>query len=84
LIVPPSPTAAPACEISGAWALAVEEYDDFGPLHELYAGNQQAHQLYGVVDHTTKALDVEAGIGFGLTSASDRITLKLILSRDLN
>jgi len=66
------------------WALAVEEYDDFGPLHQFYAGNQQAHQLYGVIDHATKGLDIEAGVGFGLTSASDRITLKLILSRDLN
>ena len=36
-----------------------------------------------VVDHTSKALDVEAGVGVGLTSGSDKLTLKLILSRDL-
>jgi hypothetical protein len=40
--------------------------------------------LYGVVDYGGKLLDVEAGIGFGLTAASDDVTLKLILSRDLN
>jgi hypothetical protein len=79
-----APATRVACDLSDTWVLAVEEYDDFGPLHQFYAGNQQAHQLYGVVDHTTKGLDIEAGIGFGLTSASDRITLKLILSRDLN
>ena len=28
--------------------------------------------------------DVEAGVGFGLTPATDKVTLKLILSRDLN
>ena len=79
-----APATRVGCDLSDTWVLAVEEYDDFGPLHQFYAGNQQAHQLYGVVDHTTKGLDIEAGIGFGLTSASDRITLKLILSRDLN
>jgi hypothetical protein len=73
-----------ACDLFGPWGLAVEEYDNFGPLHQLYAGNQQAHQLYAVLDHTTKALRVEAGAGFGLTDASDKITLKLIVSRDFN
>ncbi len=28
--------------------------------------------------------DIEAGIGFGVTSASDKATLKLMLSRDLH
>jgi len=79
-----APATRVGCDLSDTWVLAVEEYDHFGPLHQFYAGNQQAHQLYGVVDHTTKGVDIEAGIGFGLTSASDRITLKLILSRDLN
>jgi hypothetical protein len=73
-----------AWDLSSTWALAVEEYDDFGPLHQFYAGNQQGHQLYAVVDRSSKALQIEAGVGFGLTGASDRMTLKLILSRDLN
>ena len=73
-----------ACDLSRTWKLAIEEYDDFGPLHQFYAHNQQVHQLYGVVDHATGGLEIEAGVGFGLTDASDRITLKLILSRDLN
>jgi len=79
-----APATRVACDLSHSWALAIEEYDDFGPLHQFYAGNQQVHQLYGIVDHTIKALHIEAGAGFGLTSASDRVTLKLILSRDLN
>jgi len=79
-----APATRVACDLSPTWGVAIEEYDDFGPLHQFYAGNQQAHQLYGVVDHTIKVLHIEAGAGFGLTSSSDRITLKLILSRDLN
>jgi hypothetical protein len=67
------------------WAVAVEEYADFGPVHKFYSAGAQAHQVYGVVDHTTKfGMDIEAGVGFGLTNASDKYTLKLILSRDLN
>ena len=79
-----APCARVAYNVSGTWALAAEEYADFGPLHQLYGASQQSHQLFAVVDHTTKALDVEAGAGVGLTSASDGLTLKLILSRDLN
>jgi hypothetical protein len=79
-----APATRVACNLSRTWALAVEEYDDFGPLHQFYRGGQQVHQLYGVVDLTTRALSVEAGAGFGLTDASDGVTLKLILSRDLN
>ena len=69
---------------SEQWAVAVEEYADFGPVRKFNPWAEQAHQVYGVVDYSGKALDVEAGIGFGLTGASDNVTFKLILSRDLN
>ena len=73
-----------AYNVSPAWAVAVEEYADFGPLQGFYGASRQVHQVFAVLDHTSKGLDVEAGAGFGLTSASDGLTLKLILSRDLN
>ena len=79
-----APATRVAYNVSPAWALAVEEYDDFGPLHQLYGSAQQAHQLYAVVNHRTRAVDIEAGVGLGLTDATDQLTLKLILSRDLN
>ena len=66
------------------WAIAAETYSDFGRVSDFAPRTDQAHQLYFVVDHTGGALDVEAGVGFGLTDASDKLTLKLILSRDLN
>ena len=69
-----------AYTVSRGWAVALEEYDDFGPVRRFFPGSGQAHQLFGVVDHAGKHLDVEAGVGFGLTDASDKITLKLILT----
>ncbi len=73
-----------AYNVSKSWALAAENYSDFGPLSNLYGANQRGSQVYGVVNHTGGWVDVEAGIGFGLTTASDKVTLKLMLSKDLN
>jgi hypothetical protein len=72
-----------ALNLSKVWAIAAEEYDDFGPIHALLPGNQQVHQIYGVLDRNGK-LNLEAGVGFGLTDASDKFTLKMIVSFDLN
>jgi hypothetical protein len=79
-----APSTRIAYNLNRTWAVAAEEYDDFGPLRAFYAGAQQQHQLFGVVDFGGKPWTVEGGIGFGLTSATDRLVLKLILSRDLN
>ena len=62
----------------------METYSDFGTFGDPLKGGDQAHQIYGVIDQTTKFMDIEYGVGVGLTNASDRFTLKLILSRDLN
>ena len=66
------------------WTGAVEEYADYGILRGFSPGGEQSHQLWGVVDHSSKLVNIEAGVGFGLTPASDKVTLKLMLSRDLN
>jgi hypothetical protein len=73
-----------AYNVSHTWALAVEEYGDYGPLHRFYSAADQSHQLWGVFDHSDKALSIEAGVGVGLNGASDKWTVKLMLSRDLN
>ena len=77
------PAARVAYNFPSGWTMAVEEYADFGPLHAFVPGAEQAHQVYAVVDRTWKEWDIEAGVGVGLTGASDRITFKLILARDL-
>jgi hypothetical protein len=65
-------------------AFAVEEYADYGALHDFAPGSEQSHQIFGVVNHSGGFMDIEAGVGFGLTDGSDKVTLKLILARDLN
>ena len=70
--------------LSLGWAVAAEEYDDFGEIRRFNRPGAQSHQLFAVVDYTGKPIDIEVGVGFGLTAGTDRLTLKLILSRDLN
>jgi hypothetical protein len=77
------PAARIAYKLSPDWALAIEEYADFGRVNGFSSPGEEAHQLYGVVNHTYKGLDIEAGLGVGLTDATDRLTFKLILARDL-
>ena len=79
-----APATRVAYNVNPKWAVALEEYGDYGPLHHFNRSNEQSHQMYFVVDHPSKIMDIEAGVGVGMTSASDKITLKLILSRDLN
>jgi hypothetical protein len=79
-----APASRVAYNFSKKWAVAAEEYADYGPLHALYPASEQVHQLYGVINHATKLFEIEAGVGVGLTDATDKLTLKLILSRDLN
>jgi hypothetical protein len=73
-----------AYNLSPKWTFAAEHYAEYGPLHQFFTVSDQYHALWAVVDHNGKLLNVETGIGFGLTPATDKITLKLMLSRDLN
>ena len=72
-----------AMALSEKYKIALEEYDDFGAISHFLPAAKQSHQLFGVVDINTKWIGIEAGVGAGLTSASDHWVLKLILSRDL-
>lgn len=72
-----------AYNANSVWAFAVEEYADFGAVNNLQTGSNGSHQLYGVIDHGGKTWDVEIGAGVGLTNTADKLTLKLILARDL-
>ena len=39
-----------ALNLSKVWAIAAEEYSDFGPIHAFLPGSQQSHQIWAVVD----------------------------------
>lgn len=72
-----------AYNVSKTWAVAAELYSDYGPLKHFVSTDQQSQQLFGVVDYKGDEFNVEAGVGFGLTPASDRLVVKLMISRDL-
>ena len=73
-----------AYNVNNNWAVAFEEYADFGPLRHFYALDNQFHEAWGVLDHESKFVDIETGVGVGLTAGADKLTFKLMLSRDLN
>lgn len=79
-----NPASRIAYNFSPKWAVGVEEYAGYGTLDHYERFNAQQHQIFGVLDWAPNKLHIEFGAGFGLTSASDGVTLKLILSRDLN
>jgi hypothetical protein len=73
-----------AYNLNSKWAVAVEEYSDFGPLKNFRPVSEQFQEVWGVFDHTGKSVDIEAGVGVGVTGGADRLTFKLMVSRDLN
>jgi len=79
-----APAVRVAYNFSPKWAGAIEEYADYGPLRQIYSAHEQSHQVWAVMNHKGKYVNIETGIGFGLTGSSDRVTMKLMVSRDLN
>ena len=72
-----------AYNIDKTWAIAAETYSDYGVVRQFLPLSQQSQQIFGVVDYRTDDFNIEAGVGFGLTPASDRLVVKLMVSRDL-
>jgi hypothetical protein len=73
-----------AYNFNDKWAAALEEYSDDGPLRKFLPKRDEFHEVWAVMDHNNKFLNIETGIGFGVSHGADKITLKLMLSRDLN
>jgi hypothetical protein len=78
-----NPAARVAYHVNSQWAVAAEQYSGFGTLRELLPHGQQVQQIWAAFDHYS-TMNIEGGVGFGLTPASDKVTLKLMFSRDLN
>jgi hypothetical protein len=82
-----NPAGRVAYNFNSRWALAAEEYDTFGPLRGFDSLSRQFHEVWATTNYSganLHGLSVESGIGYGLTAAFDKITLKLMLSRNLN
>ncbi len=72
-----------AYNVNSAWAVAGEWYSDFGEFREILPAPQQFQEVWAVFDHQGKKLNIESGVGFGVTPGSDKLTLKLMLSGDI-
>lgn len=82
-----NPAGRVAYNFNDRWAVAAEEYDGFGPFYGFSPLRQQFHEVWSTMDYSgTKflGLDVESGVGYGLTAGSDKWTVKLMLSRNFN
>jgi hypothetical protein len=79
-----SPETRVAYNFSKTWAVALEDYDDLGPIKHLLPARLQSNQVFTVLDYSGEPFDIEAGVGFGVTGVSDHLTLKLMFARDLN
>ena len=73
-----------AYNLNDKWAVSAEEYADIGPLRHFLAPGDQFHEVWATLNHDTKYVNIETGVGVGVTHASDKLTFKLMVSRDLN
>jgi hypothetical protein len=73
-----------AYNLNDKWAVAVEEYSDIGPLRDFLPIHEQFQEVWAVVDHNSKILNIETGVGVGVTGGADKWTFKFMFSRDLN
>ena len=78
------PAARLAKKFGEDFSLGIEYYTALGPIDRWLPFNQQEHNIYGVIDFKIGKIDVDFGVGYGLTGSSDRFMTKLILGMDLN
>jgi hypothetical protein len=59
--------------------VGLEYYSDFGQIGHFSTFANQEHTLFAVTDFKLGVIDVNFGVGYGLTPASDRWVVKTIL-----
>ena len=74
------PAARLARTFSKDLAFGLEYYTDLGRPGSFLPFQEQAHQLFAVVDFKIGDVDVDFGLGYGLTPGSDRFMAKTILT----
>jgi hypothetical protein len=62
--------------------IGVEYYTDLGQIGNFLPFEQQRHELFAVTDFKLGEFDIELGLGYGLTSGSDRLIAKAIIGYD--
>jgi hypothetical protein len=59
--------------------LGLEYYADFGEIGHFGRLPEQQHTLFAVSDFKVGVFDIDLGVGYGLTPASDRLVVKTII-----
>ena len=75
-----SPAAKVARNIAQGVALGMEYYSDLGKINNRLPRAQQSHTLYIALDVEHKSWGFNVGIGQGMNAATDRWTVKAIIS----
>ena len=65
--------------VSERWLLGVESYNAFGPIAQIEPLERESQILYAVADTEWRGLDLNFGVGKGLTHASDGWALKAVI-----
>jgi hypothetical protein len=68
-----------AYQVREGYQIGFESYNELGPLRHIGNLNTLSQTLYAVVDTQLGKVDLNAGIGRGLTTVSDRWILKFIV-----
>ena len=66
-------------KVTDTVSVGAEYYTGLGTTAKLLPHNEQDNTLYAAIDVETKAWGLNFGIGRGLTSAADKVTVKAIL-----
>jgi hypothetical protein len=74
-----APAARLARKVGQDTFLGLEYYADFGKIGNFASLADQQHTLFAVTDFKAGVFDVNFGVGFGLTPASDRLVIKTII-----
>jgi hypothetical protein len=74
-----APAARVAKKFGQDLAAGFEYYSDFGKIGDFSPLSEQRHTLFAVTDFKFGVFDVDLGIGYGLTPASDRWVVKTII-----
>jgi hypothetical protein len=72
-----APAARLTRKITDTFDVGIEYGGTLGQVASIAPSSQQAHIVYGVTDFKLGAFNVSAGVGYGLTSSSNGLAMKL-------
>ncbi|MGY3585158.1 hypothetical protein ACVIGB_005787 [Bradyrhizobium sp. USDA 4341] len=74
-----APAARVARKLKDDVYVGLEYYADFGKIGDFSPLAEQQHTLFAVTDFKVGDVDIDFGVGYGLTRASDRLVVKTII-----